>query len=73
MWVAGILDYVENYAINQMLAGMVVKPWPAVSSKCAAIKFALIGTGFIYIASSLGIALFRFIFRRLGKKETIAR
>jgi small-conductance mechanosensitive channel len=59
MWVAGILDYVENHAINKMLDGPVVDPWPTVSSISASIKFTLIGTGSVYILSSLFVRLFR--------------
>jgi hypothetical protein len=59
MWVAGALDYVENHAINKMLAGPVVDPWPTVSSISASIKFALIGTGSVYILSSIMVRLFR--------------
>jgi hypothetical protein len=59
MWVAAILDYVENHAINKMLAGPIVAPWPTVSSISASIKFALIGTGSVYILSSIFVRLFR--------------
>lgn len=59
MWVAGILDYVENYAINKMLDGNIVQPWPTVSSVSASIKFALIGTGAVYLLSSLVVRVLR--------------
>lgn len=59
MWVAGILDYVENHAINQMLDGNIVPPWPTVSSASASIKFALIGTGSVYMLSSLVVRVLR--------------
>jgi len=59
MWVAGILDYVENYAINQMLDGNIVPRWATVSSVSASIKFALIGTGSVYMLSSLVVRVLR--------------
>jgi hypothetical protein len=59
MWVAGILDYVENYALNKMLDGSIVPPWPTVSSVSASIKFALIGTGCVYMLSGLVVRALR--------------
>ena len=57
MWVAGILDYVENYAINKMLAGMIESPWPKVSSSSAALKFMIIAAGVVYIMSGILVGL----------------
>ena len=59
MLVAGILDYVENYAINKMLDGSVETRWVNMSSWSASIKFALIGTGLIYIISGVVVGLMR--------------
>lgn len=59
MWLAGILDYVENYALNKMLDGSIVPPWPTVSSVSASIKFMLIGTGSVYMLSSLVVRVLR--------------
>jgi len=59
MSVAGILDYVENHAINKMIDGSIVHPWPTVSSVSASIKFALIGTGSVYMLSSLVVRVLR--------------
>jgi len=53
MWVAGILDYVENYAINKMLGGRIENPWPKVSSVCASLKFAIIGAGLVFIVTAI--------------------
>jgi hypothetical protein len=46
--VAGVCDLIENRAINRMLAGETVQPWPAVSSAFATIKFVLIIAAVIY-------------------------
>lgn len=59
MWVAGILDYVENYAIKKMLDGPIVDPWPAVSFRSASIKFLFIGTGVVYILTSIVVRVLR--------------
>src|SRR5690349_469406 len=59
MWVAGILDYVENHAINKMLDGSIESRWVKMSSYSASIKFALIGTGFIYFLSGILVGLVR--------------
>jgi small-conductance mechanosensitive channel len=53
MWVAGILDYVENHAINKMLDGRIEKPWPTVSSVSASLKFMIVATGVMYILSGI--------------------
>ncbi len=60
MLVAGILDFfVENHAINKMLNGNIVQPWPTVSTVAASIKFVLIGTGSVYMLSSLVVCVLR--------------
>jgi hypothetical protein len=43
-WLAGLLDYFENYAIHRMLGGFEGETWPRVSAVCAALKFALLIT-----------------------------
>jgi hypothetical protein len=45
---AGVCDLIENRAINRMLAGETVQPWPAVSSTFATIKFVLVIAAVIY-------------------------
>jgi hypothetical protein len=57
MWAVAILDYVENYAINQMLRGRIESPWPKTSSISASLKFALIGAGITFIVTSLVVRL----------------
>jgi hypothetical protein len=59
MWVAGVLDYVENHAINKMLDGSIEIRWVKLSSGSASVKFALIATGLIYFFSGLFVGLVR--------------
>jgi len=59
MWVAGILDYVENYGINRMLDGNIESRWVKLSFGSASIKFALIGTGLVYFVTGLFVGLIR--------------
>jgi hypothetical protein len=42
IWVAAILDCVENYALLKMLEGTVANPYPALATMCASMKFSLI-------------------------------
>lgn len=46
--IAGICDMIENRAINRMLAGETVQPWPAISSTFATIKFLLVIGAVVY-------------------------
>lgn len=57
MWVAGVLDYGENYAINKMLDGRMESKWPKVSSLCASFKFIFLATGIMYIISGILVGL----------------
>ena len=41
-WLAGLLDYVENWAICRMLDGFEGGALPRLATSCAAVKFALI-------------------------------
>jgi hypothetical protein len=41
-WVAGVLDYVENYAMHRMLGGFTGETLPQLSWWCATLKFAVI-------------------------------
>ncbi|MDT5269836.1 MAG: hypothetical protein QOH49_2022 [Acidobacteriota bacterium] len=43
-WVAGVLDYVENYAMYRMLGGFAGETLPSLSWWCATVKFAIILT-----------------------------
>ena len=59
---AGICDLIENRAINRMLAGETVQPWPAISSTFATIKFVLIFVAVIYTLRGF----YLFVRRRLN-------
>lgn len=45
---AALLDAVENAALLTLLWGTLTNPWPALASKCATLKFALIFAGLVY-------------------------
>lgn len=57
MWVAGILDYVENYAINKMLDGAINTTWQTMSEQSASFKFLIVGTGVTYIITGFLVGL----------------
>ena len=59
MWVAGILDYVENYGINKMLAGKIEDRWVKMSDYSASIKFAFIAAGLTYFFTGLFVGFVR--------------
>jgi hypothetical protein len=59
MWIAAILDYVENHAINKMLDGNIENPWPKVSNSAASFKFIIIAAGVVYILSGILVGLLR--------------
>jgi len=48
VWIAAVLDGIENYSLWQLLKGPVTNPWPGVARWCASIKFALIAIGILY-------------------------
>jgi hypothetical protein len=48
VWLAAVLDGVENYSLWRLLKGPVVNPWPGIARWCACIKFALIAIGILY-------------------------
>lgn len=58
LWLAAVLDCVENYALLTMLQGMVADPYPAVATMCASVKFSLILLG---IAFCLIVVIIRMI------------
>jgi len=53
LWLAALMDAVENYALIRMLFGSVVSPLPAVAVICAGIKFGLIFAGLVYFMYGL--------------------
>ena len=48
VWLAAVLDGIENYSLWRLLKGPVVKPWPGIAHWCASIKFALIAISILY-------------------------
>lgn len=48
-WLAGLLDAIENYGMLRNMAGPVSGTWLAVSYWCAAVKFAFVIFGTLYI------------------------
>lgn len=48
MWLAAILDAVENFALVVLLFGSVNEPWPLIAGVCATAKFTLLGGGLLY-------------------------
>jgi len=58
LWVAAILDIVENYALLTILQGRVADPYPALATMCATVKFSLILLG---LAFCVMVAVIRII------------
>jgi hypothetical protein len=55
--VAGGLDVIENFLLLAILRGSKVPAWPPLACLAASVKFGFVGLGFVWIASSLVIAL----------------
>lgn len=70
LWVAAILDCVENYALLTLLIGPAVNPYPAVASLCASVKFSLILLGLVFCTI---VALIRLISVAGHPKQTKTR
>ena len=58
-WLAGLLDYTENYAIYRMLGGFEGETWPRVSALCASLKFAIIITLMFWGAAGVLVSFVR--------------
>ncbi len=48
VWLAALLDGIENISLWQLLKGPVSDPWPSIARWCASIKFVLIAFSMIY-------------------------
>lgn len=48
LWLAAVLDGVENISLSLILLNTPVAPWPQVAQICAAVKFLLIFLGLIF-------------------------
>jgi len=67
MWLAAVLDWVENYEMDKMLrAALGVTPEeavkagsPALATGCASFKFLIIGAGICYLLTGVAARLFQ--------------
>ena len=57
LWVAAVLDYIENIGLLILLFGHVQAPYPQIAAACAGIKFALLGAGMVYAFYGLAFKL----------------
>jgi hypothetical protein len=64
LWLAAILDAIENVALYTMLLGTVTDPYPLIAGACATGKFGIIILGLLYSA----IALVVYLITRKRKK-----
>ncbi len=55
LWLAAVLDAVENIGLIAILFGQVVSPWPEIARWCATFKFALIFLGLVYTLYGLAV------------------
>jgi len=49
MWLAALLDAIENVGLTVMLLNAVSEPWPLIAQWCAIGKFTLLVVGLIYV------------------------
>ena len=54
LWLAAILDAIENLALMSNLFGSPIEPFPALAALCAALKFGLILAGLLYVVGGVG-------------------
>lgn len=58
LWLAALLDAVENYALMRVLLGSAAEGFPLLARWCAIPKFLLVGAGLVYIlAGAIVIAV----------------
>lgn len=48
-WLAALLDAAENVALIKMLLDTTAAPWPQIAYWCAAVKFALVLLGLLFV------------------------
>jgi hypothetical protein len=48
VWIAALLDYVENIALIQLLFGAAGPLWAPLAAACAGLKFAILGVAILY-------------------------
>jgi hypothetical protein len=49
MWLAGLLDFIENRGVNRMMAGNTEAFWLRLSFVCAGVKFLILLAGTVYV------------------------
>jgi hypothetical protein len=57
LWLAAILDGIENVALSVILLVAVASPWPELARWCATFKFGLIFLGLVYAFLGLAVNL----------------
>lgn len=62
LWLAALLDAVENYALIRLLLGSTEEAWPTLARWCAMPKFLLVRAGLVYVL--LGAILVMIVGRR---------
>ncbi|RLT45540.1 MAG: hypothetical protein DWI57_00195 [Chloroflexi bacterium] len=55
LWLAALLDAVENVALLQMLGGSTQSPWPQLAYGCALVKFDIVILGLLYVFGGGGL------------------
>jgi hypothetical protein len=65
LWLAAVLDAIENYALITMMYGSPMAPYPQIAAYCATCKFSLILLGLIYALISLIVYLVKLSRRKL--------
>ena len=58
LWIAALLDAVENIALLSMLFGNISEAWPAIAYWCALLKFSLVFAGMVFAFYGLVVRLF---------------
>jgi hypothetical protein len=61
-WLAALLDATENVALLKMLLETTAAPWPQLAYGCAAVKFALVLLGLLFVL--VGAAYYWLVGRR---------
>ena len=61
LWMAAILDAIENFALATMLFGTVADPYPQIAQVCALCKFGLILLGLAYCALAAVIRIVKLV------------
>lgn len=64
LWLAALLDTIENVALTHILFNTPNSPWPELAAICALIKFGLIFIGIVYVFFALVVQ----VMHRYGKR-----